>query len=78
MFRLYVIMKVGQRMRGFFAGIFPGMLVLHHLRALLDQAAEEGRIVGEIVIVPVANPIGMTQRISGTVTGRLDFNNGKN
>ncbi len=56
----------------------PGMLVLHHLRKRLDMAAEKGGITGEIVIVPVANPIGMAQRIQGGVTGRLDLNNGKN
>ena len=56
----------------------PGMLVLHHLRELLDSAASESQIKGEIVVVPVANPIGMAQRIQGNISGRLDLNNGKN
>jgi predicted deacylase len=56
----------------------PGMLMLHHLRKNLDLAAREGRISGQIVIVPVANPIGMSQRIQGNISGRLDLNNGKN
>ena len=56
----------------------PGMVMLHHLRKRLDLAAREGRITGEIVLVPVANPIGMSQRIQGNISGRLDFDNGKN
>jgi predicted deacylase len=46
----------------------PGMLVLEHLLRLLDAAA--ARIVGEIVVVPVANPLGLAQQISGRVLGR--------
>jgi predicted deacylase len=56
----------------------PGMLVVHHLRVLLNKSAKLNDIKGEIIIVPVANPIGMSQRIQGHVNGRLDFNNGKN
>lgn len=56
----------------------PGMVVIHHLRKLLDVAAEQGNILGEIILVPVANPIGMSQRIHGNLEGRLDLNNGKN
>jgi predicted deacylase len=56
----------------------PGMVMLHHLRKLLDFAASEGRITGQIVLVPVANPIGMSQRIQGNLSGRLDLDNGKN
>jgi hypothetical protein len=46
----------------------PGMLVLEHLLRLLDAAA--ARIVGEVVVVPVANPLGLAQQISGRVLGR--------
>ena len=56
----------------------PGMLVLHHLRKMLAEYTKEGRIIGEIVVVPVANPIGMSQRIQSNLIGRLDLNNGKN
>ena len=38
------------------------MLVAHHLRARLAALEAAGRIVGEIVLVPVANPIGLAQR----------------
>ena len=41
----------------------PGMLVLHHLQPLLAAAEAEGRIHGEIVLVPVANPIGLAQTL---------------
>ncbi len=56
----------------------PGTLVIHHLRQYLNQAAIRGEINGEIIIVPVANPIGMAQRVQGNLAGRLDLNDGKN
>lgn len=58
----------------------PGMLVLHHLLRRLDEAAARGEIKGEIVIVPVANPIGLSQNVltvhagSRYVRGGGDFN----
>src|SRR5262244_2287719 len=42
----------------------PAMLVLHHLVRLLDEADRAGGIKGEIVVVPVANPIGVAQVIN--------------
>ena len=56
----------------------PGLLVAHHLRALLAALEAEGRIVGEIVLVPVANPIGLTQRVLQAVEGRFDLASGEN
>ncbi len=56
----------------------PPMLVAHHLAALLDAAAREGRIAGEIVLVPVANPIGLDQTVAGTHVGRYDLAGGGN
>ena len=46
----------------------PGMLVLEHLLRLLDAAADQ--VAGEIVVVPVANPLGLAQSVSGRVLGR--------
>jgi predicted deacylase len=46
----------------------PGMLVLNHLASLLDAVCEQVR--GEIVLVPVANPLGLAQVVSGRVLGR--------
>src|SRR5436309_14426293 len=56
----------------------PGMLAAHHLARLLDEAAGENRILGEIVLVPVANPIGLAQRINGNLIGRYELDGGGN
>jgi len=56
----------------------PGLLVAHHLRARLAALEAEGRIVGEVVLVPVANPIGLTQRVLQAVEGRFDLASGEN
>jgi predicted deacylase len=39
----------------------PGMIAAHHLRERLTRLEAEGRIAGEIVLVPSANPIGLSQ-----------------
>ncbi len=51
----------------------PGLLVAHHLLRGLEQAQAEGRIIGEVVVVPVANPIGLSQHLNGRLLGRFDF-----
>jgi predicted deacylase len=56
----------------------PGMIAAHHLMGLLDAAEAEGRILGEIVLVPVANPIGLAQVIDGSHLGRYDLTSGEN
>ena len=56
----------------------PGMLAAHHLGRLLDEAAAEDRILGEIVLIPVANPIGLAQRINGNLIGRYELDGGGN
>lgn len=48
---------------------WPGLLMLHHLHALLERAT----VRGEILIVPYANPIGMRQFLGGYQLGRFDF-----
>jgi predicted deacylase len=52
---------------------WPGLLVLHHLRRLLEQAAASGRMLGQAAIMPMANPIGLDQHINGRLPGRFDF-----
>ncbi|MFO1350294.1 MAG: succinylglutamate desuccinylase/aspartoacylase family protein [Gammaproteobacteria bacterium] len=52
---------------------WPGLLVLHHLIRLLDQAAAQDAIRGEVVVVPVANPVGLGQFLNGYWLGRYDF-----
>lgn len=56
----------------------PGMLAAHHLLRLLDEADRRGDIRGEIVVVPVANPIGLGQIINGSHSGRYELRGGGN
>ncbi len=57
---------------------WPGLLALQHLLRLLDQADAAGRIRGEIVVVPYANPVGMAQRIGSDLSGRYAFDGSGN
>jgi len=54
----------------------PGLLTLNHLIRMLDQ--DHNPVAGEIVIVPVANPIGLSQQLHGHLVGRYDFSGGLN
>jgi hypothetical protein len=56
----------------------PGMLVAHHLRALFETAEAAGQIRGEIVLVPVANPIGLAQRLDHKPMGRFELDTSEN
>ena len=56
----------------------PGMLVLHHLLGALIAAERAGEIVGEVVVVPFANPIGLAQSLRGELLGRYEFAGGDN
>lgn len=49
----------------------PAMLVLNHLVDRLTRAAGEGAIRGQVVVVPVANPIGLAQFVQGRPMGRF-------
>ncbi len=53
----------------------PGLLVAQHLLLGLERALEEDRILGEVIVVPVANPIGLAQQMGGRLLGRHDFGN---
>ncbi|MBL9060747.1 MAG: succinylglutamate desuccinylase/aspartoacylase family protein, partial [Mangrovicoccus sp.] len=48
------------------------------LAGLLTEAAAHGEILGEIVVVPVANPIGLSQHANGFLQGRFDSWSGQN
>jgi len=52
----------------------PGVVVIQHLLPLLENA----EIIGEIVVVPVANPIGLAQWTSHKPFGRFDTSTGQN
>lgn len=56
----------------------PGMLVAHHLRPRLEQAEREGRLRGQVVLVPAANPIGLSQRLDHKAMGRFEFDTAQN
>ena len=56
----------------------PGMLVLHHLRDALAHAEAQGCLLGEVVLVPVANPIGLAQRLLHRPSGRFDLDSAHN
>lgn len=56
----------------------PGMLVLRRLAAALADLEARGRLVGEVVLVPVANPIGLAQVEGGYLIGRVERASGRN
>jgi predicted deacylase len=56
----------------------PGLLVAHHLRRRLAELENRGALLGEIVLVPFANPIGLAQRVLQSVEGRFDLTSGEN
>lgn len=56
----------------------PGLLVGFHLRQQLTDLEAQGCLRGEIVLVPVANPIGLAQRLLGRTLGRFELGSGEN
>lgn len=59
---------------GLHADEAPGYLVAHHLEQLLDNA----EILGEIILIPAANPIGLSQWKDDFLQGRFHFSNSIN
>eukprot|EP00696_Hemimastix_kukwesjijk_P003180 gnl/Hemi2/13916_TR4723_c0_g1_i1.p1 gnl/Hemi2/13916_TR4723_c0_g1~~gnl/Hemi2/13916_TR4723_c0_g1_i1.p1 ORF type:complete len:407 (+),score=99.32 gnl/Hemi2/13916_TR4723_c0_g1_i1:57-1223(+) len=53
---------------GIHADEIPPLLVLHHLKAFLHRAT----VLGQIVLVPFANPIGLGQTIADGAFGRFE------
>ena len=56
----------------------PGMLVAHHLRQRLAALEAAGRLRGEVVLVPAANPLGLGQWLLRGHQGRFDLASGEN
>ena len=54
-------------------GEFPGVAAIHFLVPILEAAEKAGQIMGNITVVPMANPIGMSQWLFGEHLGRFDF-----
>ncbi|RDL46165.1 succinylglutamate desuccinylase [Marinomonas piezotolerans] len=61
---------------GLHADEWPGFLVLNALIKKLKVAEEAGLIDGEVIVVPVANPIGLGQNFHGYIPGRFAFSDG--
>ena len=58
---------------GLHADEVPGMLVAHRLAQRLAELDAAQRILGEILVAPAANPLGLTQRIFDHPVGRFDL-----
>ncbi|MDC0610896.1 M14 family metallopeptidase [Vibrio sp.] len=56
----------------------PGMLVVWKLKQALKELELQGDIQGEVVLVPVANPIGQNQHLMDVHLGRYEMENGYN
>jgi uncharacterized protein len=56
----------------------PGMLTLLELKKMLAIAEEAGDILGQAILVPYANPLGLGQHIHGQHHGRFSLNDGFN
>ncbi|CAM3320502.1 succinylglutamate desuccinylase [Pseudomonas floridensis] len=56
----------------------PGMLVAWYLKQRLAELEHAGRLRGEVVVVPVANPIGLEQVLMDTPLGRYELESGQN
>ncbi|MGH6893171.1 MAG: succinylglutamate desuccinylase/aspartoacylase family protein [Dongiaceae bacterium] len=55
-----------------------GMMILRELCKQLAAAEKAGRIKGEIVVVPMANPLGVDQVLNGAIMGRFELRTGAN
>ena len=63
---------------GLHANEAPGYLILHHLLSMLLSADARGDVVGEIVLVPYANPVGLSGHLLGAHIGRYALETGIN
>lgn len=63
---------------GLHADEMPGVLAAHHLCALLDGAQVTGDVLGEVIVLPLANPVGLAQRVLGGALGRFSLADGMN
>lgn len=60
------------------AGELPGTALLHFLCERLATAAGAGAVLGDITVVPHANPIGAAQLHFGAMQGRFDLGSRSN
>src|SRR6185503_4432051 len=55
-----------------------GMMILRELAKLLAAAEDAGEITGEIIVVPMANPLGVDQALNSAIMGRFELRSGAN
>jgi predicted deacylase len=55
------------------ANELPGTALLHFLLERLRKADADGAILGDITVIPQANPIGLAQSHFGEMQGRFDL-----
>src|SRR4051794_24903320 len=58
---------------GIHADELPGVAILVHLLERLEALEAAGAVRGEVVVVPVANPVGLAQSVMGQTLGRYDL-----
>lgn len=63
---------------GLHADEVPGMLALTRLRQRLAELDAAGQVRGDILVVPLANPLGLAQRQLGLGQGRFHADSGQN
>ena len=63
---------------GIHADELPANLAAHHLAGLLEAAERAGAMRGEIVLVPLANPIGLSNILLNHHQGRHHAQSGQN
>jgi predicted deacylase len=56
----------------------PALLVAQSLREQLAALEDAGQMLGEVVLVPYANPLGLAQQLLGQHQGRFDLRDGTN
>lgn len=56
----------------------PAILVAHALRERLLVLEATGQLIGEVQLLPMANPIGLAQEVLGQHHGRFDLRDGIN
>lgn len=81
--KVHRIGQIGARPKAYFqaalhANETPGLLIGHHLLDLALAADRAGLVRGELVIVPYANPIGLSDNVLGNQIGREALDGGGN
>jgi predicted deacylase len=63
---------------GLHADEVPGLLAAHHLREALTRLDARGAVRGEVILVPMANPLGLNQWTLRGHQGRFESHTGEN